>query len=298
MRPPKIAVVGIPTAAAARGTSVSRAPLVLRDHGLLRALAADGTRVVNLSDLSLFPYREDPDHPKARNSEVVACAVRTAGDEMTRALAEGFTLVLGGDCTLVVGVTSGASEHARAPIGLVYVDAHADLHTPETTLSGYLQGMALALALGRGPEIVTSAYRAAPAVRPEHVALLGVREWEPGEPEAARPLALTMAPDEMQRAGMANAAERALAAIGNGPVVVHFDVDVIRTEEMPAVEVQTGGGGLTWLEAAELLRALLSSPRVIALEVVQYDPDRDPEGTYARRIVDLVTSALARHPAA
>jgi arginase family enzyme len=62
--------------------------------------------------------------------------------------------------------------------------------------------------------------------------------------------------------------------------------------------VVTGGGGLTWLEAAELLRALLASPRVIALEVVQYEPDRDPEGRYARRIVDLITSALARHPSA
>jgi len=297
MKPPKLAVVGIPTAAAARGSGVARAPLVLRDHGLLRALAADGTRVVNLSDLSLFPYREDHAHPKARNAEVVACAVRTAGDEMTRALAEGFTLVLGGDCTLVVGLTSGAREFAAAPIGLVYLDAHADLHTPETTQSGYLQGMALALALGRGPQAVTSAYRPGPAVRPEHVALLGVREWEDGEAEAARGLALTMGPEEMQRAGMAETAGRALAAIGTGPVVVHFDVDVIRTEEMPAVEVLTGGGGLTWLEAAEVLRALLASPRVIALQVVQYDPDRDVEGVHARRIVDLVTSALARHPA-
>jgi arginase len=298
MKPPKLAVVGIPSAAAARGTGVARAPLVLRDHGLLRALAADGTRVVNLSDLSLFPYREDAEHPKARNAEVVACAVRTAGDEMTRALAEGFTLVLGGDCALVVGVASGAREHTKQPVGLVYIDAHADLHTPETTLSGYMQGMALALALGRGPSMVTAAYRPAPAVRPEHVALLGVREWEPGEDEGGRGLALSIGPEEMQRAGMADVAARALDAIGAGPVVVHFDVDVVRAEEMPAVEVVTGGGGLTWLEAAELLRALLASPRVIALEVVQYEPDRDPEGRYARRIVDLITSALARHPSA
>ena len=295
MRPPKLAVVGIPTAAAARGTSVARAPLALRDQGLLKALAADGTRVVNLSDLSLFPYREDPAHPRARNAEVVACAVRTAADEMTRALAEGFTLVLGGDCTLAVGLVSGARAFMGTPVGLVYIDAHADLHTPETTRSGYLQGMALALATGRGPEAVVSAYRPGPAVRPEHVALLGVREWEPGEREAAGPLALVMDAAAMQQAGMAQVADRALGAIGSGPVVVHFDVDVVRTEEMPAVEVQTGGGGLTWIEAADLLRSLLASPRVIALEVVQYDPDRDPDGAYARRVVDLLTSALARH---
>jgi arginase len=294
---PKIAVVGVPAAGAARGPGVARGPLALRDQGLLRALAADGTRVVNLSDLSLFPYREDPDHPRARNAEVVACAVRTAADEMTRALAEGFTLVLGGDCSIVTGTLGGARAHFGAELGLIYVDAHADLHTPETTLSGYLQGMALALATGRGPQEVTEAYAPGPAVAPGRVALLGVREWEPGEPEAGKSLALTLSAADLQSEGMASGAERALSAVGTGPVLVHLDVDVIRLEEMPAVEVATGGGGLTALEAAELLRTLLASPRVVALEVVQYDPDRDPDGRCARTIVDLIASALARHPA-
>lgn len=295
MRPPKLAVFGVPTAAAARGTGVARAPLVFRDHGLLAALAADGTRVVNLSDLSLFPYREDAENPNARNAAVVACAVKATADEMTRALAEGFTVVLGGDATLVVGATRGARAHLGLPVGLIYIDAHADLHTPQTTRSGYLQGMALALALGRGVQSVAG--DPTPPVPPGHAALLGVREWEPGEEEASRDLAMVMPADEMQRAGMAAVAVRTLSALGIGPVVVHFNVDVIRTEEMPAVEVQTGGGGLTVLEAAELLRDLLASPRVVALDVVQYDPTRDPDGRCARAIVDLVTSALVRHPA-
>jgi len=294
---PKIAVVGVPAAGAARGPGVARGPLALRDQGLLRALAADGTRVVNLSDLSLFPYREDAEHPRARNAEVVACAIRTAGDEMTRALTEGFTLVLGGDCTIVTGTLGGARAHFGSPLGLVYLDAHADLHTPETTISGYFQGMALALATGRGPAAVTEAYAPGPAVPPGRAALLGVREWEPGEREAAQSLALVLSANDVQSQGMAAAAAQALSAVGSGPVLVHLDVDVIRTDEMPAVEVQTGGGGLTALEAAELLRALLASPRVVALEVVQYDPDRDTDGRCARRIVDLVASALARHPA-
>ena len=276
---------------------MARGPLALRDHGLLAALAADGTRVVNLSDLSLFPYRDDADHPKARNAEVVACAVKAAADEMTRALQEGFTLVLGGDATIVAGTTRGARQHLGLPVSLVYVDAHADLHTPETTKSGYLQGMALALALGRGVEGVVRAGDGTPPVAPPQAVLLGVRDWEPGEREAAQELALVMEADEMQRAGMAAVAVRALSALPSGPVLVHFNVDVIRTEEMPAVEVETGRGGLSVFEAAELLRDLLASPRVVALDVVQYDPTRDPEGRYARVIVDLVASALARHPA-
>src|SRR4029079_18227006 len=97
----KVAVFGVPTAAGARGPGPEHAPFALREAGLLDALRGGGAVVVNLSDLSLFPHRDDPEHPHARNAPVVACAARAAEDEMTRALAEGFTLVIGGDCTLV-----------------------------------------------------------------------------------------------------------------------------------------------------------------------------------------------------
>jgi arginase len=294
MQAPKIAVVGVPSAAGARGSGVERAPFVLREKGLLQALAADGTRVVNLSDLSLFPYRDDPDHPKARNAEVVACAVRAAADEMTRALGEGFTILLGGDATVVVGAVAGARARLGMPVGLVYVDAHADLHTPETTRSGYLQGMVLALAMGRGPEAVAKAYSPQPATDPSRVALVGVRDWEPGEREAAQSLALVLSHEDVKSRGMVASAATALASF-SGPAVVHWNVDVIRPEEMPAVEVPTPGG-LTLAEAGELLRALVSSPRVVALVVTQLNPAADPDGRCAQAVVDLLASAVARHP--
>src|ERR1700704_4674608 len=108
----KVAVFGVPTAAGGRASGLERGPFALREAGLVTDLRATGARVVNLSDLSLFPYRDDPDHPQARNAEVVECAVRAAADEMTRALQEGFTIVLGGDCTLVAGTGAGGR---RAP---------------------------------------------------------------------------------------------------------------------------------------------------------------------------------------
>src|SRR5215468_4320474 len=115
----KIAVFGVPSAAGARGAGVAAAPLALRQAGLLESLRAAGPRVVNLSDLSLFPHRDDPEHPTCRNAEVVACAVRATADEMTRALGEGFTLVLGGDCSLTAGVVAGARSALGQPVGLV-----------------------------------------------------------------------------------------------------------------------------------------------------------------------------------
>jgi arginase len=292
---PKIAVFGVPTAAGARRSGMEGAPLALREAGLLDALRAQGARVVNLSDLSLFPYQPDPGHPRARNAPVVACAMRAAADETTRALAEGFTLVLGGDCTLAASVVAGARRTLGVPVGLVYLDADADLNTPETTPSGYLDGMALALALGRGPGELLEV--AAPPVAPEHVALVGFRQLDPGERAGLGDLGLALPAMAARRLGMRVTAALALDAVANedGPVVVHLDVDVIDPAEMAVKGPGTGRQALSLAEVSDLLTALLGSPRVVALEVAEFQPDQDPEGLYARQVVDLIARAVARH---
>lgn len=291
-----MAVFGVPTAAGGRGASVADAPFRLREAGLLAALRQVVPRVVNLSDLSLFPFRDDPGHPRARNVDVVACAVRAAGDEMTRALREGFTLVLGGDCTLVVGTLAGATQALGQPVGLIYLDADADLNTPDTTPSGYLHGMALAMALGRGPAEVTGAAGPAPAVLPDHVALVGFRALDPGERQPLGDLGLALPAEAAKKLGMRVTAALALDAVenGDGPVLVHLDVDVVDPSEMPAKQSLTPGVGLTFLELRNLLTALMASPRVVALEVAEYSPDRDPDGVYARQLVELLVEALGR----
>ncbi|HUG52779.1 MAG TPA: arginase family protein [Vicinamibacteria bacterium] len=292
----KIAVFGVPTSAGARGAGLERGPFALREAGLLRELKAAGARVVNLSDLSLFPYREDDGHPRARNAEVVACALRATADEMTRALSEGFTILLGGDCTLVAGALAGARRARGEPVGLVYLDANADLNTPESSPSGYLSGMALALALGRGPAEVVSAAGEAPAVESEHVALIGFRALDAGERRLLGDLGLALPAAAARRLGMRVTAALALDGVanGDGPLLVHLDVDVIDAAEMPAKQEVTAGAGLTQAEVSDLLTAILASPRVIALEVTEFDPTKDPDGVHARKIVDLVTRAVAR----
>ena len=292
----KVAVFGVPTAAGAAGPGTERAPFALREAGLLQRLRQTGARVVNLSDLSLVPHREDPAHPRARNAEVVACAVRAAADEMTRALAEGFTVVLGGDCTLSLGVAAGARRFLGQPVGVVFLDANADLNVPETTPSGYLGGMALAMALGRGPRDVAAAAGADGAVSPEHVARVGFRELDPGERPALGELGLALPAPAARRLGMRVTSALALDGVGNadGPLVVHLDVDVIDPAEMPAKTNLTPGPGLTLQETGDLLTALLASPRVAALEVCELLPERDPEGIHARKLVELLSRALAR----
>ena len=294
---PKVAVFGVPTAAGTRLGGVSQAPLRLREAGLLRALEDAGARVVNLSDLSLFPSRDDDAHPKARNAEGVACAVRAGADEMTRALAEGFTVVLGGDCSLVAGTMAGARRQLAQPVGLVYLDADADLNTPETTPSGNLHGMALALAMGRGPAEVVSALGAPPHLAPEHVSLVGFRALDQGERAPLGALGLALPASAAHRLGMRASAALALDGVGNadGPLVVHLDVDVIDAKDMKAKSTLTPGEGLSLSEVSDLLTGILASPRVVALEVCEYNPDYDdPDLTCGRRIVELVARAVGR----
>jgi arginase len=293
---PKVAVFGVPSAAGASCAGIERAPHALREAGLLAALKAKGLTVVNLSDLSLFPFREDPGHPSARNAEVVACALRATADEMTRALAEGFPLVLGGDCTLAAAVAAGARKALGQPVGLVYVDANADLNTPSTSPSGFLGGMALGLALGQGPEEIQAALGGEPPVRPEHVALVGFRAMDSGERGALGDLGLALPASAAQQLGMRTAAALALDGVGNGdgPVVVHLDVDAIDPTEMPAKDRLTPGPGLTLAEVSDLVTAILASPRVAAFEVAEYAPRLDPDGLHARKVVDLVARAVAR----
>lgn len=297
MTPHKIAVFGVPSAAGARGAGMERAPFALREAGLLERLRALGLRVVNLSDLSLFPFRDDPANPKRRNLEVAACAARAAADEMTRAIPEGFTLILGGDCSLTPGTVAGARKALGQPVGLVYLDADADLNTPETTPSGCLNGMALALALGRGPLELTSAGGDPPALHGDHVALLGYRALDPGERPAIGGLGLALPAVAVRKLGMHTASALALDAVNNddGPILVHLDVDVIDPGEMAAKDTVTPGEGLTMQELSDLLTALLASRRVVALQLTEFNPERDPDGAIAARLVEILTRAIARH---
>jgi arginase len=173
----------------------------------------------------------------------------------------------------------------------VYLDGHADLNTPETTPSGLLSGMALALALGRGPEGLVAGGE---AVDPDHVALLGFRHLDPGERAPLGDLGLALPAAATRQLGMRATAALALDAVANddGPVLVHLDVDAIDYAEMPVKD--SGDGGLTLVEVSDLVTALVASPRVIGLHVAEFDPGRDPEGAHARKVIELLARAVAR----
>src|SRR5258708_7441566 len=162
-------------------------------------------------------------------------------DEMTRALAEGFTVVLGGDCTIVAGTVAGARRYLGQAVGLVFLDADADLNTPDTTPSGFLNGMALAHALGQGVTELAAAGGPPPAVAPEHVSLVGFRALDPGERAGLGDLGLALPAAAARTLGMKATAALAIDGFvnGGGPIRVHLGREPLEPAGVAAQVPQT-----------------------------------------------------------
>jgi arginase len=246
-----------------RARGLDRAPAVLRELGLVERLAAD-----DLGDLTPRPYR-DFTRPLGgiRNEDGVTEFCRVLADRVAAALdGERFALVLGGDCSIVLGSLLGA-RRARGRVGLVYVDGHADFGTPAESLTGSAASMCLALAVGRGDSPLARLSHPAPLVAGEDVALVGRRDagqeyyghaalGEAGILDLPGPV-LARTPAD----GIADAVLERVTRIGIDGFWIHVDADVLNPEVMPAVDSpEPGGPGIA--ELAELIAPLARHPRV------------------------------------
>jgi len=250
----------------ARLTSLG--PARLREHGVVARLHAR-----DLGDVPASAYR-DFVRPRGgiRNEDLVLDHVRRIAAELSRH--DGFTLVLGGDCSVLLGSLHGLKRNGG--LGLVFIDAHSDFATVETTESGGVAGMDLSLATGRGRSDLARLREDAPLVRDEHVVAVGVRE---GDFEGT---AIRTATD----------AAEVLELLGDRDFFVHVDADVLDPQYLPFVDSPTPGG-LDPAQLAELLRPLVRHPRAIGMELTIYDPRDDRDGRGAEMLVQLLERAFA-----
>ena len=296
-----IVVLGAPSAIGIRPYDdlrprrLDRAPATLRAHRLVARLGA-----TYLGDVNPPAYRDVlRQEGRVRNGSEVEAYSRRLADRIAGALnarSRPFVLLLGGDCSIVLGALLGASRGNRR-IGLAYVDAHADFATPDESLTGSAASMCLALAVGRGHTRLARLAGARPLVRERDVALLGRRDGhEPAYGHAA--LGVSSIRDltgtELLARGPAWSAAAALdrvAAPGVDGFWIHVDADVIDSTLMPAVDSPEPGGLHPDLLAA-LLRPLVSHPSALGMQLTIYDPSLDPDGRCARRLVDLLDAVL------
>ncbi|HSM16439.1 MAG TPA: arginase family protein [Gemmatimonadales bacterium] len=291
----RIALIGVPSSAGGRRTGQEMAPTALRGAHLVESLRATGLDVTDSGDLAPAPFRADPDHPRNQNLPLVVDVARQVADQTDRALADArVPLVVGGDCSLSLGVMAGLLRH-HARLGLVYFDADLDLNTPETTQSGIFDGMVLAHALGAGAPELSAIGPRVPMLSEADIVLFGYdldSGWiDPYEIEALNRSEMSKYPLALVRDNPAEAARDALRGIEGrtDAVLIHFDVDVTN---LPAVDVPHPGG----LEAAAAFTALkifASAQSCAAVVVTEFNAELDPDGSHAEHLVAGLARALA-----
>jgi len=290
----KIALFGVPSSAGARRTGQEMAPAALRAAGLLHRLERSALDVVDLGDLPAEAFRPDPSSPRAQN---VSAALRVAigvAEQVDSAVAGGrMPLVLGGDCSLSLGVVAGLRRHYPR-LGLLYFDGDLDLNTPRTTTSGILDGMVLAHLLGRGVPELARIGSESTALPEDRIVLFGfdtASGWvDPPELDALQSAAMPKYPLERVRADVEGAAREALRDLESRSdgFLVHFDVDVT---DLPAADVPHPRG-LDLDAALAALQMFVRSPRCAGVAVTEFNADDDPDGSQAERLADGLARAF------
>jgi arginase len=247
-----------------------------------------------------IPETQEPVDAKKKYVREIANVCRKLYETVLQSFADGaFPLVLGGDHSLGAGSVAASADWVRRstsrPLGLIWVDAHGDMNTPETTTSGNVHGMPLAALLGHEPiELSSIGFR--PSVLPQHTVLVGIRnldEREKGRIRASGIHVFTMR--DIDRDGIASIAERALAlaAADTGGVHVSFDMDVCDPDIAPGVGTAVRGG-LDYREAHTIMESVAESRRLVALDLVEVNPTLDVRNATAMLGTELALSALGK----
>jgi arginase len=294
-QPKKIALIGACSSAAAFLPGTEKAPLALRAAGLTDKLRAAGFEVTDLGDCPPRLFADDEEHRRARNLPAIVAGLNDLKVHTEVAIKSGaLVLVLGGDCAQVIGLLAGARRYYKH-INLLWMDRDADLNTPASTPSGRIDGMVVAHIIGRGAPELVRFYSESPLVREPDVLLFGLERVDPPEEEflSKSPMRHVSAAD-IQSKGATKSAQDALAHLHSESreFVLHLDTDIIAEEEFAPVNVP-GSGGLGWEEVRAALGEALRQKTLLGLDVAQYNPDRDPDGSGAKRLVDLLVEALS-----
>ena len=296
----KIALLGAPSSAAAFLPGSEKAPAALRAAGLVERLQSAGFEVIDYGDCAPRLFAEDDEHRRARNvNEIVAGLADLKAHAEIAVKSGALVLVLGGDCAQTIGLLTAARRYYKH-LNLLWMDRDADLNTPATTPSGRIDGMVVAGIIGRGAPELVRFWGEPPLVREPDIYLFGVERLDPPEQEflAKSPMRHILAAD-VQRKSAAAAAKDVLTHLhaDSREYVVHLDTDLISNAEFPAVNVPAEGG----LPLADVRAALTEAVRstfLVGLTITQYNPDKDPDGSNAKKLLDLLVDALSVRTAA
>jgi arginase len=301
MRQSHIAIVGAPLDLGAGRRGVDMGPSALRLAGLNSRLESLGYAVEDLGNVSVAQQESTPTGPE--NAKYLSQIAKTCAKlaAMVEAVVESdkFPLVLGGDHSIAVGTVSAISHVFRKrdeKIGLIWIDAHADMNTPESSPSGNVHGMPLACCIGRGPAELTEIFDYSPKIEGRNVVLIGIRDVDLRERKLVRESGVTaFTMRDIDESGLRNVMQQAIAVASNGTFGFHLslDMDSVDPDEAPGVGTPVRGG-MTYREAHLDMETVCDSSRMVSMEVVEVNPVLDEANRTALLGVELVMSAMGK----
>jgi arginase len=297
----KIRILGVPLDLGQERRGVDMGPSAVRAAGLNSALRNLGHRVEDAGNIHVkIPEMQPFGDRRAKYLNEIAETCQEVAHRIYQTLeANYFPLSLGGDHSVAIGTQAGVAKFFRdreQAIGCIWLDAHADMNTPETSPSGNVHGMPFATALGLGPEALSKIFGYAPKVQPKHCVLIGARALDSRERRLVKESGINVftmrAIDEL---GMRAVMEKslALATDGTAGFVVSFDMDVVDPDEAPGVGTPVRGG-ITFREAHLAMEMVADSKKMLAMELVEINPIIDILNKTAILGVGLVSSALGK----
>jgi arginase len=281
----RLAIIDAPIDCSGAGRGEEHAPAALRAAGLLERLRA---RDAGEADARIRDTRRDPDTGVVGALEVRRASIAVASRVREVLDARERPLVLGGDCTLLLGVFEALPRGS----GLWFVDGHADFYDGESSPTGEAADMDLAILTGHGPPGLLE--RDGPLLDPAAVVLLGHRPAEL-HPDVARenarldPAIHALTAPEIRELGAARVGSDAAARLATRPTWLHLDLDVLDEGVLPAVSYPQALG-LDWDELVALVRPLVAAPNLLGVSVADFNPDGDADGAYAASVVEALES--------
>jgi len=290
----KIRIIGVPMDLGQSQRGVDMGPSAIRYAGLASTLRGLGHTTADSGDITI------PGHYSLRNTSLeerlppIREACRTAYELGRKAVEDGeVPIFLGGDHSASLGTVGGVTHGAAA--GLIWVDAHGDFNTPETSASGNVHGMSLAVLLGRGPKELVDVGRPGPKVQPEQVVIIGVRDLDQEERVMLKNSGCTIfTMRDIDELGMHQVLMRTLAKLARLPRIhLSFDMDVIDPIEVPGVGTPCHGG-LTYREAQLLMETLADTNKLHSVDVMEINPILDIGNRSAQMAVSLMASLFGK----
>lgn len=294
----KIAIISVPfgLGAGVAGAELGAAKIITAGNLLAKlnelGFEYEQTEVTVPSGTALD--EDSDDEQRLKHLQKVVSVNENLADEVERAAASGkMPLVLGGDHSVAIGTLAGLAAQTEK-LGVIWIDAHSDLNTVDTTPSGNIHGMSLAASLGLGDSRLTSIKGIIPKVDPSNIALIGARSLDPGEKEFIRSLGITCyTMHDVDKLGIAEIMNKVVKKMTDAGCHVHlsFDIDSLDPREAPGTGTPVRGG-LNYREAHLALELLYQSGIVASAEFVEVNPLLDTEDRTAKLAVELIGSLL------